>query len=1000
MGERVKMGTHNQNTTFAQLQERLKQVEKEKNLLQQKVEHLETIKTNLFETSDLFKHIFSNAPIGILIYDEKGIVLSCNDRHLEILGAPKEKVIGFNMLEALTDPKMMSAIKDSLVGIKSVYTGNYKTATGKKDIYINATFFPYHDAEGKRTGGMAIVEDITSQKNEQYEFSRLSRIFQTEANGIISLDKEGFIFDCSSGALDFFGYTLDEIKKSHVTTLFPPEQTSIIDSFIKEVKKGKSIRFYETLTLKKNRRISYTSISLVSLLDDDSIKEIVLVIHDISEKKQTENKLLERQKIFKRIYDNLPDAVYRATFDGILIDLNKTGARLFGYDDPEELIGKHLTKEVYFQPSKRELLKNQLMQNDKVMNYELLLKKKDGSQIEVELNARLIRDEINNPLYIEGVIRDITDRKASERYIRESEERYALIFNNAPLGFLQYDDQGIIRQCNDVFVGIIGSSKDILIGLNMLTQLRNKKIEECVRKSLSGQNAQYEDIYKSVTSEKETFVRGLFGPITSSVKKILGGVGIIEDVSDRKMIEQDLRNAKQAAEEASRMKSSLLRNMSHELRTPLNGIIGYAAIMEGDCKDPKQKDYLEKIVSSGNRLMKTLNDILELSRIESEIHSKTLSKINLTISTPLIVKKYKQQAEDKNLLFQYIIKDDQVTVKVIPHLFSQIIENIIDNAIKYTKEGSIIVTVGTQSTEGKKICYVSVKDTGIGISKENIEWIFHEFRQGSEGFNRSYEGTGLGLTLAKKMVELMGGSISVKSEPKKGSTFTISFPFADDPEEPELNNTFEEPEYNIMADAPEHDKKINLLLVEDNEMNQEVTKQYLEDYFEVDIASDGEKALQMAEKKEYEAILMDINLGMGMDGIAVMHEIRKIKHYSNCPIITITGYVSASDKEKLLQEGFDDHISKPFNRILLFGILEKHIHALTPKMGNTPSKEQLNTLIHYSKMGDYKSIGEIIEQLLQAEEDYTPFIKKITMLNAEYKFKRIISFIESLNTEE
>jgi len=248
------------------------------------------------------------------------------------------------------------------------------------------------------------------------------------------------------------------------------------------------------------------------------------------------------------------------------------------------------------------------------------------------------------------------------------------------------------------------------------------------------------------------------------------------DISDRKKAEEAIIEAKEKAEEMNRLKSNFLANMSHELRTPMIGILGFAEILKGESDISEMKKIADSIYSSGNRLMETLNQILDLSLIEADKHKINTSEVKIADIVLESVKLNKPFADSNNLFLQTSINDKTAAAKLDERLLLQIINNLVNNAIKFTEEGGVTVEVGKDRIDGKSCVVIKVKDTGIGISKEHHNFIFEEFRQVSEGLGRTYEGSGLGLSITKKFVDLLGGKILLDSQIGKGSTFIVLFP--------------------------------------------------------------------------------------------------------------------------------------------------------------------------------------------------------------------------------
>jgi CheY-like chemotaxis protein len=367
------------------------------------------------------------------------------------------------------------------------------------------------------------------------------------------------------------------------------------------------------------------------------------------------------------------------------------------------------------------------------------------------------------------------------------------------------------------------------------------------------------------------------------------------------------------AEQASKLKSSLLANMSHELRTPLNGILGFAQVLKDELEDQPHHTMVEKIVRSAKRLMTTLNSILDLSLIETSEQLIEKEIIDLGNQSALISSEFQDACNDKGLDLQFIPTTEDLPVAVSGRYFKQILSNLLDNAVKFTREGSVTVEAQSNYMDSGKWAVVKVTDTGIGIDEKDRDLIFQEFRQVSEGFSRSFEGTGLGLTIVRKIVEKLHGSIDFESRLGAGTTFTVKFPFAEAVQEKMETETTS---VETVEDRKKREKDVLpiVLLAEDNDINRDIVTLYLADICKIESVKDGESAVAAAEKQSFDLILMDINLGKGISGLEAAKQIRKIDGYTDTPIVAITGYALAGDKKKLLEEGMTHYLAKPFQR--------------------------------------------------------------------------------------
>lgn len=397
-------------------------------------------------------------------------------------------------------------------------------------------------------------------------------------------------------------------------------------------------------------------------------------------------------------------------------------------------------------------------------------------------------------------------------------------------------------------------------------------------------------------------------------------VELTNEIENRKKIEKELIIAKVKAEEISRLKSNFLANMSHEFRTPMNGILGMASILKESIEEDKEKEKLvDGIVKSGIRLMSTLDAVLTLADLESFVESKKKYPVNVSEVINEIIPKYIKTAEAKGLVFISAIENDSLEVYTLKRNLLHIVEHLLDNAIKFTDKGKVELNVERQKIDEKHFVRITVIDTGIGIAREHQDVIFDDFRQASEGFSRIYEGSGLGLSIVKKSVDLLNGTITVQSEKEKGSAFTVLLPA----------EVLEKQETEIVKQVI--NKKItesnqtNLkgLLVEDNFINKQTIELYLRDICTLDHAKNGQIAIEKAKSNKYDFVLMDINLSAGINGVETTKEIRKIEGYENTPVVAVTGYTMESDKEKFLSEGLTHFIPKPFFKEDIVGLISQ-----------------------------------------------------------------------------
>lgn len=395
------------------------------------------------------------------------------------------------------------------------------------------------------------------------------------------------------------------------------------------------------------------------------------------------------------------------------------------------------------------------------------------------------------------------------------------------------------------------------------------------------------------------------------------------DITNRKEYEEKIKRVQYEAEESSRLKDSLLLNINHEFRTPLHGILGISEMLSEEINDANQKLMLKRITNSGRRLLNTLVSIIELSRLESLEKKIYSTKVMLSETIISVVEKYKVEAEHKGLVLQCNMPDNNLAAHVDESFLRLVITNIVDNAVKFTKKGSIVVSL-CKDISSSGFAVIQVTDTGIGISKKNLDKIFNAFMQESEGVGRSHEGIGIGLTLVSQMTKMMGGEVSVESEKNVGSTFTLKFPAIND-DKLQYQGGFVNNRTPVLANGTELPL---VLIVEDNEMSSTLTKTFLRGKYFVDIAENAVEALKLISQKNYSILLLDINLGSGMNGVDLLKEIRSHFNYMDTPILAMTGYAFNSDKVNFLNNGFTNYIAKPFSKQQLLALLEDSLNIL------------------------------------------------------------------------
>lgn len=778
------------------------------------------------------------------------------------------------------------------------------------------------------------IQDITDRKKAEEEKLKTKvhyqKIIENAPDGIVQISADGKFKYVSPSAKRIFHHPIDKRVENEPNELTHPDDLPLVLETLTNIIQDPSI--IPTIEYRfKDYYGEYIWIESTfnNLLSEPSVESIVINFRDISFRKKAEIELLEKFRLEEQI-----SKIARTAPGGLCsfkLDTNGKISMLFVSDAWCEIYN-FKQEDVIDDASK---IFTRIHPDDAKQVSESI--KKSAETLEDWQDEFRIVNPVKGIIWVEGhstpskendgtimwhgFITDITARKSAEERLRT----LSRAVEQSPAIIVITDINGDIEFVNPKFTEVTGYEFNQVIGKNPR-----------ILKSGNTSKEEYKTLWKTISEGKEW--RGEFlnkrkngefywesafiTPILNSAGKIINYIALKEDITERKKLITDLIEAKEKAEEMNRIKAYFFANMSHELRTPFVGIVGFSELLSESLTNPDEKEMAEQILKSSKRLTDTLNKILNVTRLEFDKIDLRIREVNIIELAEQIRTLFSKSAENKNLEIKTKYANDTIIVTTDGRLIEEILSNLVNNAVKYTNKGYIEISAELKPELDRDNLILKVQDTGVGIPKSKQEMIWQEFRQVSEGMNRSFEGTGLGLTITKKYLEILNGTVLLESELGKGSTFTIIIPIQKtktqqiEKKVPILMNT------KINETVPQS-RKPKILYVEDDAIALSYVEKVLRTFYEIDTAFNANIALELVNKNKYEAMLLDINLGKGIDGVELMQLIRKNSDYEKLPIVAVTAYAAESDRLEFLSKGFTHYLSKPFTSVDLRGVLSK-----------------------------------------------------------------------------
>jgi len=751
--------------------------------------------------------------------------------------------------------------------------------------------------------------------------------------GIIKDKKITFVNDT---VIRETGYSKDEILGRGATVLYDYSEIGeeAIRNFYESIKNN-GIANLEIRVVKKDGRKIPTQLTGTLASYDNDGETFLMIAQDISEVKKAQQELIESESRIKTIVETTIDGILICEKSDLISYINKAGAKLLGYSK-EEL--SNISLDLIF-PLENEKKKYHeaftiIDEQDKFKG-DIQIVNSSNEKVYLEVSGTSVVLDDKKQYYFS--LHDVTERIKDKHALQLSEEKFRTLTENSRDHIIRLDHEGKILYCNSSFLNEYGF--DINETLNKtFYQITNfpeefkkglwSKVNDVLRNGMSNS-------FELVIHYKGRYLvfDWTITPETNVAGESRSVLMVGRDYTRRKKVEQDLLVAKDKAESADKLKSAFLANMSHEIRTPLNAIVGFANLLKEDMIDDIEKEeYINIINKSSDNLMMLINDIIDLARIESGQLSLLRSTIDVHEMLNSIYATFKQRAKAEkgdNVSIILLTPENQKKLLILAdeNRLIQIFNNLMGNALKFTTSG--YVEFG-YSFSGSFIRFY-VHDTGIGIVPEKHSIIFDQFRQADENVSKKYGGTGLGLTICKRLVEAMGGEIGILSEPGNGAEFYFNIPFVPVEEEvsPKENLLELEDEDIIQEIAPVKryewpDKMI--LLVDDSSSAHLQMRKYLEKTGVMVISARTEKSARelLRKRTDINMVLMDIQMP-GLNSETFVQNIKK--EGIKVPIIAQTPALKTDQRAKILKAGYDELVLKPVNREELLDKMDRFLNA-------------------------------------------------------------------------
>jgi PAS domain S-box-containing protein len=909
-----------------------KELKKYAEELEKEIDERKKNEESLLKSEEYNRLLFTSSPIGLALCKMDGSLIDINPAYAKIIGRTIEETLKLNYRD-ITPEKYATQEAEQLKNLEETgHYGIYEKEYIHKDGHLVPVLLQglILDRDGERFIWSS-VEDITERKKAEIALQESQHLFQVLAEmspvGIFRTTTEGNTTYVNPKWSELSGLSFKEAEGINwLKAVHPVDRENLFKSWENNLQ-SKNESSAEYRFLKSDGNVVWVMGKAVPELIGNKVAGYIGTITDITDMKRAEESIIHERRMLRTLIDNLPDMIYIKDIECRKVIANIADIKNIGFEDEKEVLGK-TDIELFPGPIGERGYNDDLMvtgTGEKIIGREEDFVDAKGVRRWLLTTKIPLFDKDGKITGLVGVGHDITERKLADEDLQISEKQLSTIYKTVGdvIYYLAIEAEGIYRfiSVSQTFYNVTGLSPEMIIG---------KLVTEVIpQPSLSLVLEKYKQAIEEKTivkwEETSEYPTGkLIGEVSITPVVDNNGlcthlVGSVHDITNMKLAEKELIKAKEKAEESDRLKTAFLHNISHEVRTPMNAIVGFSdLILDSDLTPEMRNEFIQTIVQSSNQLLSIISQIVSMATIETGQEKIYEKEISLNSIFRIVSDQFRSEALRKNISLksntELMANEDKI--KTDETKLIQIISNLLGNALKFTKKGSIDFGYAVKD----KYLEFYFKDTGIGIPKDLQEKVFERFRQVETTMSREYEGAGLGLSISKAYVELLGGKIWLTSRLGEGSVFYFTIPY----NKVSLNKIPDKGVADKYKSEPEPKKTITLLVAEDEYNNFKLLEQYLSNENIVVIhAANGSEAVEICKKnRQINLVLMDLKMPV-MDGFEATKSIKEFR--PDLPVIAQTAYVRDVDKSKAIACGCSDFLSKPFKKEELLSMIREHL---------------------------------------------------------------------------